>query len=289
MRKLLILFLLIFSVNLEAQEFINEATKLKWVKETFKDQRMFDLWHRDGYEELGKQVMHDFINQNNIEVIEPIAKGANIDNPNIAKFNQACPKEKSINLYKSVSTNYPIKVFYEDCLLNMKVFRINPYNNTKNDAMHILFCSDFEGVREHKEKPSRISDWCESFRGMYFSFNPNKCEYNKPLIGPVFDDCKNYVSGIFRYKNKIYFYEITFDPTFHDVEEDIFVDRLNIMIYTSVHDEIKAITSAGFVDKQYHPFPDEVLQKKFEDEWQRILDIQQKIINESKQKKENIE
>lgn len=295
MKNFLISFFLLFSsLNLSAQEFAKEVDKLDWVKKTFNDQRMFDIFYREGYEDLGKQVMHDFIHNKDIETIEPIAKGNNINDPNIAKYNLACPNEKPINLEQSIGdADDPNKVYFFDCLRDMRIFKVNPYNETKNEDIYILNCRDYSSkdkrewwIREKRLYAGVYDSMHPEDNTVYLVFNPNKCNYSKSVFyfGPPNHDGD--ISGIFRHQNRIYFYKVYENPTFHDVEEDVFVDRLNIMIYTSVNDEIKAITSAGFVDKKYHPFPDEVLKKKFEDEWQRILDVQEAIINKKNANKQ---
>ena len=222
--KLFTIFLMILALNssiVDALEFKKEIDKAKWIKEFFKDKEFEPGNFRNSTEEeiaFEKQFLKDFINQNGIENIEPIAVGKDINDPEIAKFNKACPEKKPINIHRwarPIGNGY-ISDYLSDeeleeenpsvdtmiCTKNMKIYKGNLKNYPDGKDMYVLYCEDFH------EKDARIpKKTCYSDPAVYMSFDPDKCIYSS-RIEMVYPTCDNGVSGIFKYKNIYYFYEI---------------------------------------------------------------------------------
>ena len=81
------LFIFISIDGICALKFEKEADKGEWVKKTFLNK---SIHYRRSQPKNAKKIMSDFINQKNVEYIEPIAEGVDINDPNISKYNIAC-------------------------------------------------------------------------------------------------------------------------------------------------------------------------------------------------------
>lgn len=228
------LFTLLFQVNIYALDFKTEREKGLWIKDFFQDKTV-----EVGYAEnatkkqkaLDDLVIHDFINQTGIENIEPIARGSSILDPEIAKYNTACPDKKPIDLYKEAifafkDSYYSIEEKDEmletldtnimRCRGDIKIYKLAvDYEGEKEQ--YILYCSDHRYVRLH-DKWMDINRDIESgsIVGSYLRFKPDKCIYIEELFThqPVLP---NAVSGIIRYKGRYYFYR--FDTLSWDKEK----------------------------------------------------------------------
>jgi hypothetical protein len=221
---LVVIILLLINPNIEALEFEKEADKSQWIKTFFKNKR-FDLSSIEYEEEEDeKEMLKDFVTQKGIEHLEPIAVGKNIDDPEIKKFNIACPRKKPINVYKRWRGNGSVEIYpasedelenpenqeYIDqysCSTKMKIFKFNVFNveNPKeDDEKYILYCEDFRDDRFRKNKEVFELD----LRGAYLLFDPNKCLYSQDIDSAGHPLMENYVSGIFKYKEHYYFYSI---------------------------------------------------------------------------------
>ncbi|AIL65029.1 hypothetical protein NOVO_03200 [Rickettsiales bacterium Ac37b] len=102
--KFIILAFLSTHNQVFAIEFKTEKEKGVWIKNFFKDQEFapieYTIHATKAEKAFARQILKDFINQNNIEHLEPIAMGSSIEDPLIAKFNTACPDKKPIDLHR---------------------------------------------------------------------------------------------------------------------------------------------------------------------------------------------
>ncbi|RZI47406.1 hypothetical protein EDM53_02075 [Rickettsiales endosymbiont of Peranema trichophorum] len=215
-------------------ELKREEDKAELIKNMFKD-RQIEPGHADGMSKKAikrrERILHDFVTQNGIEHIEPIAVGTSIDDPEIAKFNVACPDRKPINMYKTtdmVCGKYTLCEFSEEelenpewaymvdeyrCQGNLKVFKFNMYNVPGRKDDYVLYCDDLIRIRNRGEvvDESDKRNTYYGIEGTYLVFSPSKCLYSKDIGGAMYSQLKDYMSGVFRYKGKYHFYSIYMD------------------------------------------------------------------------------
>ena len=205
--------------------FRQEADKAKWIKEFFKD-KVFDPigYARDAADEEKKfddQLLADFISQNDIEHVEPIACGSSVTDPEIAQYNTSCPDKKPIDLYRYErgspeivekeleNPNYLVIDEYK-CTGNLLIYKFNLYNKADNLQEYVLYCDNFKQIRIENEiraeyskaKSSRAGDV-----GAYLLIKPNQCLFSQMFFSRINPLYKNYLSGIFKYKGVFYVYE----------------------------------------------------------------------------------
>jgi hypothetical protein len=237
MKKFFKIYVMLFSVlllvnnSVIALEFKHEADKAEWIKNFFKDKEAVPSNYADEItkEEIKsrEQLIGDFVTQNGIEHVEPIAVGK-INDPEIAKFNTACPDKKPINFYKCgysvgrIETYQIPKEELDDQELaflidehkcsedsSLKIYKFNVFNTPDNKQDYVLYCDYFVLLRSH----GTIFDESTRTRGIYdikaayLKFNPRKCEYTDWVgFHTLYPKKKNFVTGIFKYKAKYYFY-----------------------------------------------------------------------------------
>jgi len=158
-----------------------------------------------------QELLPDFLAQKNIEYLKPIATGENINSPEIAKYNTACPEKFPINVrYYNICyvddcepiNEYEIDPGYykAECLSNMRIYRPD---ETRGD--YILYCEDDEGddydmPREERKKiKSRNGSNHPTYA--YILFNPQVCKMGKGLpIGSIREHYDpSYISGLIKY------------------------------------------------------------------------------------------
>ena len=126
---------------------------------------------------MQKRIMSDFINQKNIEYIEPIAEGVDINDPNISKYNIACPNDKPINV-SSIMVRYRVTREYEEeiniCLKNMKIYNINRDSGIVDNKKYILYC---ENNRHFKDYITGTE--FDNKNAVFLNFSTEKCEYSQ--------------------------------------------------------------------------------------------------------------
>jgi hypothetical protein len=252
------LVLINVTTSVLAIEFQREADKAQWIKEFFKDKEFepkvlsteadlelvkkqnLELERKYGIKakplkpltkeelEFENQLLKDFITQNGIEHVEPIARGKSVNDPEIAKFNTACPDKKPIDLYKSWTTfgsviqyqateeelenlkgEHDFNVTQERCTDNLKIYKFNLQNIPDNHQDYVLYCDNLRTERfggkvydvNRKLEPDMVE-------GAYLQFDPKKCLYpDKIYLSPkplMPDD----ISGVFRYKGEYYLFSI---------------------------------------------------------------------------------
>jgi hypothetical protein len=228
------LFLINVVTPVLAIEFQKEADKAQWIKEFFKDKEFepleqhFALNATEEEKTFERRLFKDFITQKGIEHVEPIARGKSIDDPEIAKFNKACPNKKPINEYrewKSFSSLYTHEaseeelvdpenaqfVFISKCRGDFKIYKFNLYNMAHNIENYVLYCTDFRTIRSfgelkdenRKMDPSYIEDG-------YLVFYPDKCKYPKRIyISDSRPLMPNSLTGVFRYQDYYYLFVIS--------------------------------------------------------------------------------
>jgi hypothetical protein len=241
-----------------AMEFQKEADKAKWIKEFFKDKEFepkapqteedlefvkkqdWELERKYGIKsnpiqlpskeelEFEAQLLKDFITQNGIEHIEPIAVGKSINDPEIAKFNTACPDKKPIDLYKSWTTfgsviQYPateeeledpkgeddFNVTQKRCTGDMKIYKFNLHNTPDDRQDYVLYCDNLRTER-FAGKTYDVNRKLDPFDvlGAYLQFDPKKCLYPYQIYLTPRPLIPNDVSGIFKYKGEYYLFSI---------------------------------------------------------------------------------
>lgn len=185
-----------------AIKFDKEADKGEWVKKQFLNK---EIRYRRNQPRNAKKIMNDFVNQRDVEYIEPIAEGVDINDSNIAKYNIACPKDKPINVSRIMVDYYNTsKSEYEEeiniCLKNMKIYNINPYSGIVDNKEYILYCENNIRLKSHIEDPK-----FDNKNAVFLNFSTEKCEYSKQFnhISVL-----KGISGLFRYHGKIYFYTV---------------------------------------------------------------------------------
>ncbi len=217
--------------NVFAIDFKTEKEKGVWIKNFFKDKEMapieYPMKATEEEKKFERQIIKDFISQNSIEHIEPIARGKTLTDPEIAQYNKACPDKKPIDMYKWWPTvilegspeeiektlederdEFASAIDIDRCNGKMKIYRFNLFNTSNNKQEYILYCDDYREVRMNG-KLHDINRQIEDFSivGSYLHFDPNKCLYSQKIFSthPFWGDA---VSGIFKYQGKNYFYEI---------------------------------------------------------------------------------
>lgn len=223
--------MLLSNYSVVALEFKREADKAEWIKNFFKDKEAapFDYADEVTKEEIKfrEQLIKDFITQNGIEHLEPIAIGK-ITDPEIAKFNIACPDKKPIYFYKRCCSYGRIETYCEPeeklddpelansieeykCSKdsNIKIYKFNVSNSPDNKQDYVLYCDDFVLLRSKgtifEEPRERPPSYIEA---AYLQFDPKKCVYSE-WIGPtMYTQQKNFLAGIFNNNGKYYFYVI---------------------------------------------------------------------------------
>lgn len=199
-----ILFVFISIDGLCALKLEREADKGEWIKKTFSGKKIYNLGPQS---KRGWTVMRDFVNQNNIEYIEPIAEGVDINDPNISKYNIACPNDKPINV-SSIMVRYRVTREYEEeiniCLKNMKIYNINRDSGIVDNKKYILYC---ENNRHFKDYITGTE--FDNKNAVFLNFSTEKCEYSQEnhYVNEVALQ-KESVFGFFRYHGKIYFYTV---------------------------------------------------------------------------------
>lgn len=214
-----------------------ETKQAAWIKQFFKDKEPVSLSYTITQEGIIKeQLLRDFTTQTGIEHIEPIAVGKSIDDPQIAKFNTACPNKKPINIYREViisgivkqpqpseeeledPKNEYIDITYQyKCTGNLKIYQFNVYNTPDNKQDYVLYCDDLiytniggnilnDEDEKRKKEPYKVE-------GAYLTFDPNECLYPKRL-DRFHSQLKDFMTGIFKYKGKYYFYTIETSESF---------------------------------------------------------------------------
>jgi hypothetical protein len=229
-----------------AVEFKREADKAVWIKDFFKDKEAEpsnygEKWTKEEIK-LREQLIRDFETQNGIEHLEPIAVGK-INDPEISKFNTACPDKKPINFYKcccyfdradhDASYCEPEERLDDPGLAdlteeykcskdsNLKVYKFNVYNTPDNNQDYVLYCDDFVLLRSHGTifDESRKRGQSE-LKGAYLKFDPTKCAYSDQVgHSMLYTKEKNFLTGIFKHKGKYYFYSIKTYSSTRDEEE----------------------------------------------------------------------
>ena len=216
-----ILIIILFSFNSFAVE--READKTDLIKKLFKGKKFEDTYHPKLTKKQNiyiKQLLKDFINQNGIEMIEPIAVGDNINSPEIAALNKACSNKKPINetrqAYPAGHTieqlteeeldppaNELFTLNIQNCLSNMKIYKANIYNEKEESNSHVLYCEEYDSdeIRNIRDDDNF------TFRAIYLAFNPNICKFPTELQD-VHPKRLGSISGLFKYKNTIYLYYI---------------------------------------------------------------------------------
>ncbi|HJD63813.1 MAG TPA: hypothetical protein LFW13_02230 [Rickettsia endosymbiont of Sericostoma sp.] len=222
---------LLINSNVFAIDFKTEKEKGVWIKSFFKDKEMapieYPMKATEEEKKFRRQIIKDFISQNGIEHIEPIARGKTLTDPEIAQYNKACPGKKPIDMHKwwptvvLEGTAEEIEETLEDagdefasaidinrCNGKMKIYRFNLFNTSDNKQEYILYCDDYREVRMNG-KLYDINRQMEDFSivGSYLHFDPNKCLYSQKIFStrPL---KKEAVSGVFKYQDKNYFYEV---------------------------------------------------------------------------------
>lgn len=238
MKKFFKIYVMLFSVlllvnnSVIALEFKREADKAEWIKNFFKDKetRSSD-YNNDKWTKEVLGLFEDFVTQNGIEHVEPIAVGR-INDPEIAKFNTACPDKKPINFHKyccyfdrmdessycepEEKLDNPELANFTDqyrCSKdsNLKIYKFNVYNTPDNKETYVLYCDDFVLLRSSSgyvfDESMERSTW--SIKAAYLQFNPKQCVYTN-WVGShsLYTQEKNFLTGIFKYKGKYYFYDI---------------------------------------------------------------------------------
>ncbi len=208
-KKLFVMLFIFISIDgICALKFEKEADKGEWVKKAFLGKKIHNLGPQS---KRGWAVMRDFVNQNNIEYIEPIAEGVDINDPNIAKYNTACPNDKPINV-SSVMLRYRVTREPEEkiniCLKNMKVYNINRDNGVIDNKRYMLYCENNITLEGHIEDPE-----FDNKNAVFLNFSTEKCAYSEE--NHYMDDVEmasESVFGFFRYHGEIYFYTIMRRP-----------------------------------------------------------------------------
>ncbi|OZG32121.1 hypothetical protein [Rickettsia endosymbiont of Culicoides newsteadi] len=97
---LVIILLLLTKHYVWAIEFKTEQEKGVWIKNFFKDKEMapieYPMKATEEEKKFERQLIKDFIIQNGIEHIEPIARGKSLSDTEIAKYNKACPDKNRL-------------------------------------------------------------------------------------------------------------------------------------------------------------------------------------------------
>jgi hypothetical protein len=215
--------LVIFSLLASANEFEKEVHKADWIKEFLYKFRSYRIYVRTDatlkQKKLAKDILNKFLKQKDIEHIEPIAIGKDIDSPEIAKFNTACPERKPINMTRAVwcgpkvcddTTDFTEEDWekYSDsvkCTENMKIFNLTA-NNQDN---YVLYCENVmkEDILEKKFRPTGSGDSAEA---EYISFQTNNCRFSKVKLDSIEYKRENSLSGIFKYKKEYFIYYIAY-------------------------------------------------------------------------------
>ena len=230
--------LLLINNSAVALEFKREADKAIWIKNFFKDKEASPGSRPDkptkeeiAERKFNEQLCKDFVTQNGIEHVEPIAVGK-INDPEITKFNTACPDKKPINFHKRCCyydrtdqssycepeeelDNPGLANFTDEFKCskdsNLKIYKFNVYNTLDNKEDYVLYCDDFVLLRSSTGNVFDESREREpsSIEAAYLQFNPKKCVYTN-WVGShmLYTQEKNFVTGIFKYKGKYYFYDI---------------------------------------------------------------------------------
>lgn len=233
----LCVFTCLFQVSVYALEFKTEREKGLWIKDFFKDKTVEMNYPDNATKKLKsfkRKLIHDFMTQNGIENIEPIASGSSILDPEIAKYNTACPDKKPIDLYKEAISAFDDRYYsleeqdeflekidgpsiqIKRCHGDIKIYKLGiDYEGEKEQ--YILYCSDHRYVRlsgTWRDINREIESG--SIVGSYLQFKPNKCIYSQELFNHQ-SALPNAVSGIMRYKGRYYFYR--FDTVSWDKEK----------------------------------------------------------------------
>ncbi|MCC8399145.1 MAG: hypothetical protein LN563_00960 [Rickettsia endosymbiont of Platyusa sonomae] len=226
---LVILGLFLTNYHILAMEFKTEQEKSIWIKNFFKDKEFEPMSYfirKTTLEEqkFRRKLIYDFINQNGFEHIEPIARGTSLSDPEIAKYNKACPDKKPIDMYKwwsDADYRKGFKVTEEEledednrfidifrCHGNMKIYRFNLYNTSDAKQEYILYCDNHRAI-QHDGELFDINREIDDFvtKGAYIHLDPEKCLYSHNLLDthPFWGDA---VTGIVKYQENYYFYTI---------------------------------------------------------------------------------
>ncbi|WP_375331976.1 hypothetical protein [Candidatus Tisiphia endosymbiont of Temnostethus pusillus] len=229
---LVTLVLFLTNHHIWAIEFKTEQEKSIWIKNFFKDKEMapmeYPIKATEEEKQFKSQLINDFINQNDIEHIEPIARGKSVSDSEIAKYNTACPDKKPIDMYKwwptlgsDYYTSEEIERLLEDpnneyvnnidiyrCYGKIEIYRLNVLNTSDDNQEYVLYCDDRRAIRSWGrilDINRQIED--SSIVGYYLKFDPNKCLYSQEIFTtyPLWGEA---VSGIFNYQGKNYFYRM---------------------------------------------------------------------------------
>lgn len=233
-KKLLkILFISIFFLinqHVLAIEFKTEQEKGVWIKNFFKDKEFEPIGYpinaTEEEKEFERQLISDFIEQNGFEHIEPITRGNSLSDPEIAKYNKACPDKKPIDMSKwwptlqnsGDSPENIERILEEDKYINsidiyrchgkIKIYKFNLYNTINSKEEYVLYCDDYRATRMWG-KICDINEAIDDFsiEGSYLSFSPEKCLYSTSLTytHPFWGDA---VTGVVKYQLNYYIYTV---------------------------------------------------------------------------------
>lgn len=220
--------LLLVNNSTVAVEFKREADKAVWIKNFFKGKKA----EPSNYDEevtkeeikFEEQLLKDFMTQNGIEHLEPIAVGQSINDPKIAKFNTFCPNKKPIDIAREWQSTGTMKAYevpecmLEDpeqfeagniwqykCVGNFKIFKFNVFNTKNNRQDYILYCDNFIRI---KDTDKSITQEQFYIKGSYLQIFPHQCLYSRRMYLETYAHRKDWLSGIFKYQGNYYFYNI---------------------------------------------------------------------------------
>lgn len=233
-------FTFLFQINIYALEsnvleFKTEHDKGVWIKNYFKGKKIKISPPINATQEQNvfeHKFIQDFINQRNVQNIEPIAVGKSILDSEIAKYNTACPDRKPIDKYKVWGSLYDRgfggearaqiseaeleKMYEEDqedknefidtyrCRGNIKIYKLDVSQDDKKEQ-YILYCDDFT-ILSSGGKDDIDSNKNDTLRSQYLLFDPKKCMYPSDIFHS-YQYNRNVIHGIMKYKNNYYFYQ----------------------------------------------------------------------------------